>query len=172
MSHDEMSFPEGRYSGREHRPMTDTPAGARTRYDIGTRPFHLPESAYFHYGAIDDEHLELIEVLNDTISEFGADGRITGKRFAEHIDRLLRQLVLHFASEEKLMADFGYGALTEHRAHHAAILDVLTHMHSDALSHEFVGKEVVFDAFEQIINDLLKEDLAFKSMLAANCHGW
>ncbi len=136
--------------------------------DVGShRPFSLPQVACFHYGAIDAEHLQLIEVLNDAIMNFGLDDKMGGAQFSGHIERLLNHLATHFQNEEQAMASVGYDGLAIHHAHHVAITATLEHMRDDALSRSVIDKELVFDAFDQVLKDLLRDDLPFKDFLSA-----
>jgi hemerythrin-like metal-binding protein len=73
--------------------------------------------------AVDHEHQELIDLVNDTA------GAILERGDAERIDRafgdLLRAISAHFAHEERQMRAAGYDELAQHKADHERLIDAL-----------------------------------------------
>ncbi len=132
------------------------------------KPFDLPESALVRYGSVDTEHQVLVDILNDAMADFGANGRLSGARFIEHVTRLLAHLRKHFASEEMAMAGTRYPDLAAHKAHHLGMIGKIAALRENALQRAEIDKESVFDLFDQVFDDLLRADLPFKSYLDAN----
>jgi hemerythrin len=76
--------------------------------------------------AVDYEHKQLIDLINrlhDRLNE--ADSKITVPRF---FGDLLKAIAAHFALEERLMREAGYGALEAHKEDHERLLDDLREM--------------------------------------------
>lgn len=73
--------------------------------------------------AVDHEHRELIDLVND------AAGAILDRGDPERIDRafgdLLRAISAHFAHEERQMRAAGYDQLAQHKADHERLIDAL-----------------------------------------------
>jgi len=70
--------------------------------------------------SIDEQHKKLvnmINVLNDALEE-GQTNEVLGKIF----DSLAVYTVKHFGYEEELFAQHGYGASSEHKLEHEALL--------------------------------------------------
>ncbi len=73
--------------------------------------------------AVDHEHRELIDLVNDTA------GAILERGDAEIVDRafgdLLKAISAHFAHEERQMRNAGYDELAQHKADHERLVDAL-----------------------------------------------
>lgn len=73
--------------------------------------------------AVDHEHRELIELVNETagaILKQGDDAR-TERAFGD----LLRAISAHFAHEERQMRAASYDQLAQHKADHERLIDAL-----------------------------------------------
>jgi hemerythrin len=82
--------------------------------------------------AVDHEHRELIELINRLYESLTrADPKQTAAAF---FGDLLKEISTHFALEEKIMRDEGYGLLGAHKEDHERLLDELRE---------------IMDAFEQ-----------------------
>jgi len=73
--------------------------------------------------AVDHEHRELIDLVNDAASAVAEQGG------AERLDRafgdLLRAVSAHFAHEERQMRQASYDQITQHKADHERLIDTL-----------------------------------------------
>lgn len=143
-------------------------SGNETEEPPAAGPFYLPRSALFRFKEIDREHQQLVDILNSMAADFAHSAHIGGIRFAARIVELRDRMAAHFTNEEREMAAAGYGGLPEHSVHHAAAIAKLNAMHAEALPLATVGIEPVFDLFNHVLIDLLKDDLPFKDFLAAN----
>lgn len=142
-------------------------SNSKDKKTLTAGPFNLPKSALFHFKDIDREHQQLVDMLNTMIADFGGSDCIEGTRLAAHIVELRDQMAMHFAHEEQEMAAAGFGGLVVHSGHHIEVINTLSAMHTEILSMPTVGKEPVFDLFNHVLVDLLKDDLPFKDFLAA-----
>ena len=73
--------------------------------------------------AVDHEHRQLIDLINDVHDGMQDDGG--PDRLAEGLGEIYAQIAAHFALEEKLMRDAGYGDLIAHKDDHESLLDQL-----------------------------------------------
>lgn len=71
--------------------------------------------------AVDHEHRELIDLINSVHDGIREDTGLD--RLAEGLGEIYAQIAAHFALEEKLMRDAGYGDLNAHKEDHEALLD-------------------------------------------------
>lgn len=73
--------------------------------------------------AIDHEHRELIELINNLHGTIGAGA--TNDQVIEILGEIYAQISAHFALEEKVMRDIEYDAYPAHKTDHEALLDEL-----------------------------------------------
>lgn len=142
-------------------------SGNKDKKTLTAGPFGLPKSALFHFKDIDREHQQLVDMLNTMVADFGSSDRIEGPRLAARIVELRDLMATHFATEEGEMAAAGFEGLAVHRTHHREVFDKVNAMHTEIVSMPTAGKEPVFDLFNHVLVDLLKDDLPFKDFLAA-----
>ncbi|MBU6298851.1 MAG: hemerythrin family protein [Alphaproteobacteria bacterium] len=127
----------------------------------------LPASALMHHGHIDDDHRELIGMLNRMLLAAGAHGTLGGAAFAEGLQSFIARAERHFRDEEQAMAAVAYPQLAQHKLHHADVLRRLAGALRDTAVQSKVAAAEVYDLFNFILDDLLRADLAFKSFLDA-----
>jgi hemerythrin-like metal-binding protein len=70
---------------------------------------------------VDHEHRELIELINELYSGLGSER--TDDRVERCLGEIYARISAHFALEEKVMADRGYGDFQPHKADHERLLD-------------------------------------------------
>ncbi|MDO8874585.1 MAG: bacteriohemerythrin [Pseudolabrys sp.] len=98
--------------------------------------------------AVDHEHKELIELINQLYGELMAKGEpLTASAF---FGDLIKAISAHFALEERFMRDHGYDQLPQHKEDHERLLD------------EIFG---LMDEFE-------RDDMASREDLAARLDAW
>ena len=79
--------------------------------------------------AIDFEHRELIELINELYDNVQRVGTDTST--ADFLGELYARITAHFALEEKIMRDSGYDEYTEHKADHERLLDDIRDLMDD-----------------------------------------
>jgi len=72
-------------------------------------------------GAIDHEHRELIELINEMHA--GLAGDASPEAALGFLGELYSQVSGHFALEERMMAEAKYDAIEAHKAEHEELLD-------------------------------------------------
>lgn len=72
--------------------------------------------------AVDHEHRELIQLINDAHEAIGGGGR---DRLAAGLGEIYARIAAHFALEEKMMRDAAYPDFGPHKEDHEALLDQL-----------------------------------------------
>ena len=70
--------------------------------------------------AMDDQHGILMDTMNEL--RLALTHGMTREDVIEVLSRLVQFTRMHFASEEKLLEQFGYPELEKHRGHHARLL--------------------------------------------------
>lgn len=71
--------------------------------------------------AIDHEHREMIDLINQTYLAVG-EGK-DGARIGEFLGEIYARISAHFALEERIMRDRGYDEYADHKADHERLLD-------------------------------------------------
>jgi len=74
-------------------------------------------------GAVDLEHRDLIELINDLHALMGTGA--TDEKVIETLGEIFAQISAHFALEERFMRETRYEAYPAHKADHEALLDEL-----------------------------------------------
>ena len=85
----------------------------------------IPWKEEFSVGvaAVDVEHRELIELINDL--DAAMQGQATQTAVVEALGEIYARISAHFALEEKIMRDAVYAEYTAHKQDHEALLDGL-----------------------------------------------
>ncbi|MBF0340324.1 MAG: bacteriohemerythrin [Magnetococcales bacterium] len=82
--------------------------------------FVLDDALLVGYGAIDDDHRKLVEIMNQlhgAMDRFEAPDRI-----AVHFNGLIDYTIWHFHHEERLMQLHGYPAMASHKRAHQSLI--------------------------------------------------
>ena len=127
--------------------------------------FELPQSILLRYKELDQEHQQLIDILNDIAAGFKQDDHIDGVSFASGIEKLRSSMITHFSHEEREMADVGFDGLIDHQCIHAGMLSALDALHTEALSQPKVHLQRLYDLFDHLLGDALRADMLFKTFL-------
>jgi len=72
-------------------------------------------------GAIDHEHRELIDLINEMHAALGVDA--SPEAAVNFLGELYTQVSGHFALEERMMREAGYDEVEAHREEHEELLD-------------------------------------------------
>ena len=117
----------------------------------------------------DDQYLLGVEEMDETHREFvvllNALGGLKGEAFAAAFEQLLLHTRAHFANEDRLMAESGFPATTEHRGEHRRVLADLERLHGRLVQ----GRHAMARAYIEAIPDWFREHAAtMDSALAAH----
>jgi hemerythrin len=75
---------------------------------------------------IDDQHKELVDLVNDMFHHSTGDDKEEREYFNKVIQKAVKYIRIHFATEEKIMSAIKYPGFTEHkRAHDLFVLKVI-----------------------------------------------
>lgn len=89
--------------------------------------------------AVDHEHKELIDLINQLYAELMAKGDpITASAF---FGDLIKGISAHFALEERFMRERGYDQLSQHKADHERLLDEILNIMDDFDRDEVANRE-------------------------------
>lgn len=74
--------------------------------------------------AVDDEHRELIQLINQLYERM--DARSSISEIESSLGDIYKAIAMHFALEERIMADAHYDELAQHKDDHEDLLDQLS----------------------------------------------
>ncbi len=133
--------------------------------DLPCKKLELTDAMCVGHPEIDDEHRNLIEIVNDIVS-------------ARHEGNLekCRVLILHFADsmkkhfrrEEEILKEAGFPRLDEHKEHHLGIEGDVENISQDLGDN--INDQKIWENFYQslisiVVEDAIKADMDFKSFL-------
>ena len=72
---------------------------------------------------MDDEHREMIDLINATYEKLDSDA--DAEQVEEYLGEILSTISMHFALEERIMQNAGYGEFHAHKDDHEVLLDRL-----------------------------------------------
>ena len=115
--------------------------------------------------AIDADHRRLVEIINEITEAIDDDRAGECAALVPHFVEFSKQ---HFEREEALLAKHDYPLAEKHREHHAALAVKMTNI--EALSRRAAHSQPARDALRKelvfiLMDDVINEDLAFKSFL-------
>ena len=126
------------------------------------RPFILPHTFRIRYDGIDAEHDALVTVINDFAHSL-ADGQT--EDFEGPFHRFLAFMDHHFKNEESQMRALGYRGLAWHHDHHQDCLSRARGLRETCRERGFADMSVIYDCFDDIVNDIARADLKFGEYL-------
>lgn len=128
--------------------------------------YAIPKSHLICHGDIDEEHQDLIDILNLALQMVRVTPDPTPHQIYPYLENLREGLKLHFRHEEREMARLRYPDLPNHRTHHAHCVQRLDGICDAVASGEKqVDKDLMDDLFDMIMDDIIRADGAFKSFL-------
>ena len=89
--------------------------------------------------AVDDEHREMIELINALYERM--DARSSVEEIERGLGDIYKAIAMHFALEERIMADQRYDAYAEHKNDHELLLDELSDLMDDFVANPTDGSE-------------------------------
>ncbi|MDE1939505.1 MAG: hemerythrin family protein [Alphaproteobacteria bacterium] len=143
--------------------MSTEPATA----EVAKPKFFLPDAALVHHGHIDEDHRELIAILNGLLAQADQRDMLDGALFRDTLQRLVARFERHFREEEAAMAALDYPDLAAHRQVHSSVMARVVGTQRDTANAAEVGAAEVHNLFNLALDDLLRADLGFKTYLAA-----
>ena len=79
--------------------------------------------------SMDDEHREMIDLINATYEKLDSDA--DADQVEEYLGEILSTISMHFALEERIMQNAGYGEFQAHKDDHEVLLDRLRDLMDD-----------------------------------------
>ncbi|MDH5747974.1 MAG: hemerythrin domain-containing protein [Rhodospirillales bacterium] len=114
--------------------------------------------------ALDDDHKELIEILDqvDTVLASGDN-----ERAKDLVELLIDSVRKHFVHEEAVLAEIGYPRLRGHENHHIRILERADKIRENfnSASEQADLERVYEDLVSFLVADIIEADTEFKSYL-------
>lgn len=99
--------------------------------------------------AVDEEHRELIELINELHERLTAKKRGRSREHVvEFLGEIYARIASHFALEERKMRDTGYGEYEAHKSEHERLLDAIRDIMTDY-------DEGLYEEFEQTLSEHL-----------------
>ena len=90
--------------------------------------------------AVDHEHRELIELINELYAS--VKGPDTDTTVMDFLGELYARIAAHFALEEKIMRDSGYDEYQDHKSDHERLLDDVRDLMDDYEDGVYVDVEL------------------------------
>jgi len=120
---------------------------------------------YLGVEALDDEHRQMMEVMNELLEAYHAcaDSAVIDGAASS----LLNATETHFRNEEEHMAALNYGALDSHRIEHGALIESLRVV-LDAVQKDRgynLGEEVIGLLRAWLVDHILSADKVFATFL-------
>ncbi len=130
-----------------------------------SRYYALPQAARIEYNALDEQHEDLLGQLNTCLDQIGQnEGRIAVEQC---FDPLSDKMFNHFLHEEEVMAKLRYHGLDWHIEHHRESMARLKALRGQCSEKGYVDIDDINECFSQVIDDVLRADLKFKTYLHA-----
>ena len=111
---------------------------------------------------MDDEHREMIDLINATYEKL--DSNADADEVEEYLGEILSTISMHFALEERIMQNAGYGEFQAHKNDHEVLLDRLRDLMDDFFDDPASGA----NRLEQGLSDWFAEHF---STFDARLHG-
>lgn len=118
--------------------------------------------------AIDDQHLQLIGVVNDMYEEIATchsleEERVITGRFIEELKEYAR---IHFEAEERMMSQYNYPKFSQHETEHRLFINELQRILLNHVTGELAMSFNVFTfARDWIANHINVSDQEYKKFL-------
>jgi hemerythrin len=97
--------------------------------------------------SMDDEHREMIELINATYEKLKSNS--DADQVEEYLGEILSTISMHFALEERIMRNAGYGEFQAHKDDHEILLDGLR----DLMDDYFDDPDAGANKLEQSLSD-------------------
>lgn len=125
----------------------------------------LPLSWLVGYGAIDQEHQLLLNIINEGWRVSAGSGMAGLRRVLDVLASLHASMREHFEHEEAEMTRLGYPGVREHAARHVAALAHLSRVEVGLNEIGGVDRQALYEMLSVLIDDILRADIPFKTFL-------
>jgi len=100
---------------------------------------------------IDNQHKEIMVVINDLLAHVSGDELKEKEYFVHVIQKTMHKIRIHFVTEEKILRLIKYSAYVDHkRAHDALIMNIV-----DSIREFEAGKKLSLSSFAEILKHWL-----------------
>lgn len=131
----------------------------------GAERFTLGDGMIIGHPTIDHDHRDLVKIINDiAISLENEDYEKCSRLLNDFFERAER----HFHKEEKILKEVGFPEFAEHQDSHNQLLEKsknITKMVSELAESELARERFFTELASFLLDDVIKEDLVFKSFL-------
>lgn len=107
---------------------------------------------------IDDQHRELIDLINDMYSHVSSDEEMERKFFFKIANGAVRYIRVHFATEEKIMLAANFSGYKEHKMIHDEFVKTVT----DSILAFSAGKRLSLHFLTRFLKDWVLSHIAVK----------
>ena len=131
------------------------------------KKMELPPSLRLHNKIIDNEHQNLVNIINDVSDACNAGKVEDGARL---LDVFFKAVDLHFQHEEEVLSKINYPGLKDHANYHKKLAleaNRLKDFYQTADKSDEAKKKFLLELKLFLFEDALKADMAFKSFLLA-----
>jgi hemerythrin-like metal-binding protein len=121
-----------------------------------------------HIDAIDTQHKELIYLLQQlsNLNSIGINGENSKEKLSNYIQKLLHYAQYHFQTEEELMKEINYPALSQHKKlHQGFCLKIEKFARDFQHGEKYLSDDIIFYLKDWTINHILKEDAKIKHFM-------
>lgn len=129
---------------------------------MSPKPYRLPDSFLIHYNGIDQEHMHLVDLINEC-SEMIVSG--SHDAFCAKLDSVVACMRKHFTHEESKMRDLGYHGLDWHTEHHKEAVTHTERLLANARRDGDKDHKILHALFNDIVSDVARADLKFREFL-------
>jgi len=122
------------------------------------KPEYIPWSKSFEVGIdmIDEQHKELLDVVNDLFSHVSGNEEKEHAYFKSVIDKIVRYVKTHFSTEEKYMIATEFSGYAEHKKIH----DTFTLTIIKTVKEYEAGKRLVLEKLAYFLRDWILSHIA------------
>ena len=118
------------------------------------------------YPIIDKQHRQLVAILNQVVENMNKpDGRAA---LRDAFTKLAGYTIMHFAMEDKLMAERRYPGAAEHKRIHAELVSQVRVLESDLIAgKQMIGSKTIFFLQSWLRDHIQKTDRQLANFLNA-----
>ena len=128
--------------------------------------YTLPASCDLPLPELQEEHQALIDILNEGLETVRCVPDPSTEIFLSLLEDLRRLLSVHFAHEERVMAQYHFPHLVPHGLHHDLCAARLDRVSDLLLAGQLKPNRFLLDElFDMIVDDVVRADGEFKTFL-------
>ena len=115
---------------------------------------------------LDRQHSNLLRMISRLGRAVKSSSSEINSELHEILNDLTQYVYMHFEHEERILLQVQYDKFDEHRKMHASYEEIVAGFNLKALTSEIDGVELYDFLKEWLVNHILTEDMAFKSVIA------